>query len=106
MCARLADNEAFRGIVTQRTSPTDEELSSDDALDDWLMKSVGTARHVSVTCRMGPAADSMAVVDQYCSVHGLEGLRVADASVLPEITRANTNAPAILIAERVSDWVK
>ena len=48
----------------------------------------------------------MAVVDQHCRVHGLEGLRVVDASVMPDVVRANTNATTIMIAERVADWMK
>ncbi len=55
---------------------------------------------------MGPAADPMAVVNQQCEVHGLQGLRVADASVMPNCIRANTNATTIMIAERVADWMK
>ena len=55
---------------------------------------------------MGPSSDSMAVVAQYCKVHGLDGLRVVDASVMPDVIRANTNATTIMIAERVSDWIK
>jgi len=55
---------------------------------------------------MGQACDARAVVDQYCKVHGLEGLRVIDASVMPDVIRANTNATTIMIAERVSDWIK
>ena len=55
---------------------------------------------------MGPAADPMAVVNQHCQVHGLQGLRVADASVMPNCIRANTNATTIMIAERVADWMK
>jgi choline dehydrogenase len=47
----------------------------------------------------------MAVVDQYCRVHGIEGLRVADASVMPDVIRANTNATTIMIGERVADWI-
>ena len=54
---------------------------------------------------MGPSSDSMAVVDQYCNVHGLEGLRVVDASIMPDVIRANTNATTIMIAERVADWI-
>jgi choline dehydrogenase len=46
------------------------------------------------------------VVDQYCRVHGLEGLRVVDASVMPDVIRANTNATTIMMAERVADWVR
>ena len=55
---------------------------------------------------MGPASDCMAVVDQYCRVHGLDGLRVADASIIPYVTRANTNATAIMIGERLAGWIK
>jgi choline dehydrogenase len=55
---------------------------------------------------MGPASDPMAVVDQYSHVHGIEGLRVADASIMPDVIRANTNATTIMISERVADWIK
>ena len=55
---------------------------------------------------MGPGSDSMAVVDQFSRVHGLQGLRVVDASVMPDVIRANTNATTIMIAERVADWIK
>ena len=58
-----------------------------------------------VPARWGPKSDPTAVVDQYCHVHGLENIRVVDASVMPDVIRANTNATAIMIAERVSDWV-
>ena len=52
------------------------------------------------------ASDPMAVVDQFCRVHGLQGLRVIDASAMPEITRANTNATTIMMAERAADLIK
>ncbi len=52
---------------------------------------------------MGPASDSMAVVDQYGKVHGLEGLRVVDASIMPDCIRANTNVTSMMIGERVAD---
>jgi choline dehydrogenase len=55
---------------------------------------------------MGAASDPMAVVDQFCRVYGLEDLRVVDASVMPDVIRANTNATTIMIAERVADWIK
>ena len=54
---------------------------------------------------MGPASDPMAVVDQYLKVHGLNGLRVVDASIMPDVVRANTNATAIMIAERSVEWI-
>ena len=55
---------------------------------------------------MGPDSDPMAVVDQYCQVRGLENIRVVDASVMPDVIRANTNATTIMIAERVADWIR
>jgi choline dehydrogenase len=55
---------------------------------------------------MGPASDPLAVVDQWCRVHGLAGLRVADASIMPDVVRANTNVTAMMIAERCADFIK
>ena len=86
-------------------SPTAEDLESNEALDRWLRQNVTTTQHISGTCKMGPESDPMAVVDQYCRVHGLENLRVCDVSVLPDCVRANTNATTIMIAERVAEWV-
>jgi choline dehydrogenase len=106
LCARLLQHEAYQGIVHQRLAPSDQELASDDALDAWLRRNVSTTQHISGTCKMGPASDPLAVVDQYCRVYGLEGLRVADASVMPDCIRANTNATTIMIAERVADFIR
>ena len=55
---------------------------------------------------MGPESDSMAVVDQRCRVHGLQGIRVVDASVMPDVVRANTHATTLMIAEKVADWMR
>ena len=54
---------------------------------------------------MGPASDAMAVVDQFGKVHGMEGLRVADCSIMPDCIRANTNVPTMMIGERVADFM-
>ena len=59
--------------------------------------------HPAGTCAMGPGAD--AVVDSELRVHGIDGLRVADASVMPNVIRGNTNAPAIMIGERAADLI-
>lgn len=102
---RLLETNAYKDLIAERVAPTDDDLKSDDALDQYLLRTVGTARHVSGTCKMGPAGDPMAVVNQRLQVHGLEGIRCADPSVLPNVTRANTNVTAIMIGERVSDWI-
>ncbi len=106
LCLQLFEQEAFGGIIEEKLSPTDKDLASDQALDAWLLRNATTSQHSSATCKMGPHSDPMAVVDQYCLVHGLNGLRVVDASVMPDVIRANTNATTIMIAERVADWIK
>jgi choline dehydrogenase len=58
------------------------------------------------TCKMGPAEDPLAVVDDQLRVHGLDGLRVADASIMPTITSGNTSAPTVMIAEKAADLIR
>ena len=106
LCLKLLEHEALSDLMEQRLSPADEDLASDEALDAWLLRTVGTLQHMSCTCKMGPASDPMAVVDQYCRVRGVEGLRVVDTSVMPNVVRADTNATVIMIGERVADWMK
>jgi choline dehydrogenase len=101
----LMEHESFKDIVEGLISPTEQDLVSDDALDVWLLENVWIGQHLSGTCKMGPASDPLAVVDQYCRVHGIEGLRVADASIMPDVIRANTNLTTIMIGERVADWI-
>ncbi len=75
-----------------------------DALRTYIRKTVSTYHHVVGTCKMG--VDSLAVVDPELRVYGVEGLRVADASVMPSIISGNTNAPTIMIGEKASDLIK
>lgn len=106
LCLKLLENPEYQKFVEECISPTPNDLVSEDALDQWLLRNVTTTQHISGTCKMGPNSDPMAVVDQYCRVKGLENLRVVDVSVLPDCVRANTNATTIMIAERVADWMK
>jgi len=106
MAIRLATQPAFKAILVERITPTDADLLSDAALDSWLMRNVGTSHHVCGTCKMGPSSDDMAVVDQYGCVHYVEALRVADASIMPDCIRANTDATAIMIGERIAEFMR
>ena len=103
LCVRLLEDRAVEGIVSRLVAPSETDLASDAALDSWVLRNVASIQHISCTCRMGPSSDRMAVVDQQCRVYGLEGLRVADASVQPQIVRATTNATCVMIGERVAD---
>ncbi len=105
LAANMLESEAYRDVIDHRTAPADDVLTDDDALDAWIRQTVGTSRHVSGTCRIGPDGDPMAVTDQQCRVRGVQGLWVADSSIMPQVTRANTNATAIMIGERVADWI-
>ena len=106
LAVRISEYHAFRDAVGDRLSPTERELDTDAALDAWILENLDTNQHTSGTCKMGPGEDSMAVVDQYCRVRGLEGLRVVDLSVMPSVVRANTNATAIMIGERAAGWIR
>ena len=104
-CVSLFEHSGFDRLIEERLAPTDSQLASNEALDAWLKQDVGIAGHTCGTCKMGLSSDSATVVDQYCRVHGLEGLRVIDAAAMPDIPRANTNATVIMMAERASDLI-
>jgi choline dehydrogenase len=81
------------------------DIESDERLDAWLKRNVETCYHPVGTCRMG-LDPGTSVVDAECRVHGIGALRVVDASVMPCIVSGNTNAPTIMIAERLSDLIR
>ncbi len=106
MASKLLESDAYNDVVDYRIYPRDEILADDDALDLWIRQTVGTSRHVTGTCKMGPDSDPMAVVDQTCRVKGVQGLWVADASVMPRVTSSGgSHANVIMIGERVVEWV-
>src|SRR4029077_17047776 len=79
------------------------ERTTDDEILEWVKKAAETTYHPVGTCKMG--TDPMAVVDAQLRVHGIAGLRIADASILPTLTSGNTNAPSIMIGEKAADML-
>lgn len=78
-------------------------MVNDDELTKWLRATAMTTFHPVGTAKMGH--DSMAVVDSRLKVHGVDGLRIADASIMPIISSGNTNAPAIMIGEKCAEFI-
>jgi choline dehydrogenase len=79
------------------------DRNSDDEILDWVRNAAETTYHPVGTCKMG--SDPMAVVDPQLRVHGIMGLRIADASIMPTLTSGNTNAPSIMIGEKAADML-
>ena len=95
-------SKAFQHILGRELSPG-PDIRTDAQIAKWLIDDAMTTLHPVGSCKMG--VDSEAVVDAQLRVHGITGLRVVDASIMPEITRGNTNAPVIMIAEKASDLI-
>jgi choline dehydrogenase len=93
---------ALTRLQVTEIAPGADRTSNDEILD-WIKKVAETTYHPVGTCKMGP--DAMAVVDSQLRVRGIEGLRVADASIMPTLTSGNTNAPSIMIGEKAADMV-
>ncbi|MEL6293239.1 MAG: GMC family oxidoreductase N-terminal domain-containing protein [Pseudomonadota bacterium] len=101
---RIAQYDPLKSHVLEEHSPgPGVAIDDEEGLLDWARRTAVTIYHPTGTCKMG--TDSMAVVDPRLRVHGIEGLRVADASIMPRITSGNTNAPAIMIGEKASDMI-
>jgi choline dehydrogenase len=105
-CAGLLTSRAMSEIFDRMTEMTPAILGSDDKLDAWVSKHLAPTFHATSTCRMGPADDPGAVVDQRGRVHGVSGLRVGDVSICPTIPTRGPNNTAIMIGERMADLIK
>ena len=104
LARRLMRTEPLAPYFVHEALPGDEVRADGEILD--FARSIGTtAFHLAGTCRMGPATDPEAVVDDRLRVHGIEGLRVVDASIMPTITSANTNAATLMIGEKAADMI-
>jgi choline dehydrogenase len=94
--------KAWKGAVTQAIRPN-QVLEKQSDIEAYVRANADTVYHPVGSCKMG--SDKMAVVDAQLRVHGLQGLRVADASVIPDLIGGNTNAPAIMIGEKCADMI-
>ena len=107
-CIRLTreifDQPAMKPYVKSEIQPG-RALQTDAELDAFLKEHVESAYHPCGTCRMGRADDPMAVVDPECRVIGVDGLRVADSSIFPQVTNGNLNGPSIMTGEKASDHI-
>ncbi|MCY1444953.1 Oxygen-dependent choline dehydrogenase [compost metagenome] len=92
--------DAYRG---REISPG-IDVQTDEQLDTFIREHAETAFHPSCSCKMG--TDDMAVVDSQGRVHGMQGLRVVDASIMPLIPTGNLNAPTIMMAEKIADKIR
>jgi choline dehydrogenase-like flavoprotein len=100
---RLLDTPALKALRTSDVYT--EGVESDDAIRKVLRARVDTVYHPVGTCKMG-TGDPLAVVDPKLKVHGIEGLRIVDASIMPTLIGGNTNAPTIMIGEKAADMIK
>ena len=94
--------DPYRG--EQMKPSSDVNVDNDDELDAWIRATGETLYHPVGTCKMG--GDDLAVTNEHGQVHGLEGLRVVDASLMPTLISGNTNAPTIMMAEKISDHIR
>ncbi|MEO8541873.1 MAG: mycofactocin system GMC family oxidoreductase MftG [bacterium] len=102
----LLNEPAIVGLTDRILGPTEELVNDDSALEQFLHERVSHLVHPIGTCKMGPSSDPTAVVDAEGRVHGLQGLRVVDASIMPNIPRGNTNLTAIMIGEKIADSMR
>ena len=103
-CTELVEEHpAFRQLTGPATEGPGSSLHDDAALDRWILANADTGHHISSTCKMGPPTDPLAVADQAGRVYGIDGLRVVDASLMPDSVRANINATVMMMAEKIAD---
>ncbi len=105
LALRIAEHPEMAQIIDALQEPAPSQVDSADAIDDWIRRTVSTMHHISCTAKMGQADDPLAVTDQHGRVHGIYGLRIADASIMPDCPRANTNVTTMMIGERIADFI-
>ena len=104
MSARIAESPALRGLIGKIARPLGATTLNDETFETAINTLSHTLYHPVATCRMG--SDDASVVDPQLRVRGVDGLRVADASVMPAIIRGHTHAPSVLIVEKAADLIR
>jgi choline dehydrogenase len=104
--AAILKSEAFRPLYRRMTEQSPRVLKDDGVLDNWIREHLAPTFHATSTCRMGPEADPDAVVDQRGRVRGVSGLRVADISICPTIPTRGPANTAVVIGERMADFIR
>ena len=102
----IAAQRPFDPYRGEEIGPGPGVSDGDDAIDAWVRQNAESAYHPSCTCAMGATDDPRAVTDGEGRVHGIDGLRVVDASIMPRIVNGNLNAPTIMIAEKIADAIR
>lgn len=101
---RIMQADAWQGILTEETKGA-MQAKTDEEIIAFTRQYIETDYHPVGTCKMGPSSDTMAVVDARLRVHGIQGLRVADASIMPNIVRGNTNIPSMMIGDKAAQMI-
>ena len=103
LCTELVEEHTgFRQLIGPALNGPGGALHEDAALDGWIFANADTGHHTSSTCKMGARTDPLAVADQTGRVYGIDGLRIVDASLMPDSVRANINATVMMMAEKIA----
>jgi choline dehydrogenase len=105
-CLTFAATKPLSEYIERVVFPDPVRGTDDESLTRLVRRFARSGYHPCGTAKMGPATDAMAVVDQYGRAHAVDGLVVADASIMPEVPRANTNLTSIMIGERIGEWIR
>ncbi len=103
---KMTETPEIKALTEEIVWPRAEVIEDREQLRDWARRASGSGYHPCSTAPMGPEDDEGAVVDQYGRVYGVEGLLVADASIMPTVPRANINIPTIMMGERFGEWFR
>jgi choline dehydrogenase-like flavoprotein len=105
MARELAAQPSMQRFIAREFSPGSDQRSDAD-IDAHIRRTAITVHHPAGTCKMGSAADELAVVDTQLKVRGVDALRVVDASVMPDLVSGNINAAVVMIAEKAADLIR